>query len=63
MNTEQIVKLSMAALIICGYGIIIICYMWLAPPDNKTLDAVITGLTTGYLLVLQGIFGRSTQSG
>lgn len=57
MNTEQIVKMSLAAMIITGYGAVFIVYMLYAPPDNETMKSLMSGLTGGYLLVLGAIFG------
>lgn len=61
MATEQIVKLSIAALIILGYGIVLSVYMVWGPTEaNRALDALIGGLSSGYLLVLQNLFGSKS---
>jgi hypothetical protein len=61
MTTEQIVKLSIAGLIILGYGVVLVTYMVWGPVEpNRALDALIGGLSSGYLLVLQNLFGSKT---
>jgi hypothetical protein len=60
MNTEQIVKVSLAALIILGYGVVLVTYMVWGPTEpNRALDALIGGLSSGYLLVMSSLFGSS----
>lgn len=60
MNTEQIVKMAMAAMVISGYGAVFIVYMLFAPADNETMKSLMSGLTGGYLLVLGAIFGNKS---
>lgn len=58
MNTEQIVKLVVACLIVAGYGVVLCVYMLWGPTEaNRAVDALIGGLSAGYLLVLQNMFG------
>lgn len=57
MSTESIVKMSLAAMIILGYGIIFIVFMLWAPQDSETLKSMMSGLTGGYLAALGFIFG------
>lgn len=61
MNTEALVKVSIAALIILGYGAIVIVYMVWGPVEpNRTLDTLLGAITSGYLIVLQSLFGKSS---
>lgn len=57
MSTEAIVKMSLAGMIILGYGIIFIVFMIWAPPENETIKAMMAGLTGGYLASIGFIFG------
>jgi hypothetical protein len=58
MNTEQIVKLAIACLIVAGYGVVLCVYMLWGPTEaNRAVDALIGGLSAGYLMVLQNMFG------
>lgn len=60
MSTEQIVRISLAGLIILGYGIVLVAYMVWGPAEpNRALDALIGGLSSGYLLVMQSLFGSN----
>jgi hypothetical protein len=59
MSTEQVVKYSVAALLIVGYAAVFIAYIW-APhgsvADDKVVAALIGALTSGYLLAVQSVF-------
>lgn len=58
MTTDQIVKLAIACLIVLGYGTVLIVYMIWGPVEaNRAVDALIGGLSAGYLMVLQNMFG------
>jgi hypothetical protein len=57
MSTELIFKLAIAALIVVGYGVVLIVYIiWGPELPNRALDALLGGLSSGYLLVLNGLF-------
>lgn len=61
MSTEQIVKIVIACLIVVGYGVVLCVYMLWGPPEvNRAVDALIGGLSAGYLMVLQNMFGGKT---
>lgn len=58
MNTEAIVKLVVAVLIVAGYGVVLCVYMLWGPTEpNRAVDALIGGLSAGYLMVLQNMYG------
>lgn len=57
-STEFIFKLSIATIIILGYGGVLITYMIWGPAEgNRTLDTLMGGLSAGYLMVLTNMFG------
>jgi hypothetical protein len=57
MAPELLFKMSIAALIVIGYGAVLIVYIvWGPELPNRALDALLGGLSSGYLLVLNGLF-------
>ncbi len=62
MNTEQIFKLVHATIITLGYGVVLIVYMLWGPTEpNRALDALVGGLSSGYLIVLNSIYGSKSS--
>jgi hypothetical protein len=60
VSTEQIVRMSLSGLMIIGYAVVLIAYIW-APPgsvaDDKVAASLVGALTAGYLLAINSIFG------
>jgi hypothetical protein len=58
VSTDAIFRLVHATIITLGYGAILIVYMIYGPADaNRALDALLGGLSSGYLIVLNSIYG------
>jgi len=61
MNTDAIFKLVHATIITLGYGAILIVYMIWGPTEaNRALDALLGGLSSGYLIVLNSLYGSKS---
>lgn len=59
MNTDAIFKLVHATIITLGYGCVLIVYMMWGPIEaNRALDALLGGLSSGYLIVLNSLYGN-----
>ena len=59
MGTDRIFQLIVAAIVVLGYGGVLIGYMLWGPSEaNRALDALLGALSSGYLIVLTGLFKK-----
>jgi sugar phosphate permease len=63
MNTETLARLILSGIVVLGFGGVMSVYIIWPPAENTLIAAMIGVLGSGYLLVLNWWFSKSSEGG
>ncbi len=59
MTPEKITMLIISAIVVAGFGLVFVAWIWLHSADDKVTPLLIGALTGGYLQVINYWFNKA----